>query len=138
MSEIAGYDEDVIFLVDADESDFSICVPLVVWMCILGRIINVIKGSEIDRMSTPWVIARTSSLLSRCGMVVLLTDGMGCTLVQGEAMTSEGLADQEINEPVLMRKSMKLRPFQMEILEGKTKPLLGEKHPCDGHTPEGR
>ena len=74
MSEIAGYDKDVIFLVVAD---FSKCMPLVIGMCILGRIINVIKESKIDRLSTPWVVARTFSLLSRHGTAALLMDGTG-------------------------------------------------------------
>ena len=125
VSEIAGYDDDVIFLVVADESDFSRHMPLVVWMCTLGRIVNVIKESEIDRLSTPWAIARTFSLLNRCGMAVLSADGMGSALAEG-AMASEDSVDQEIDEPALMRESMKLKPFQMEILEEKTNPLLGE------------
>ena len=40
VSEIAGYNGDVVFLVVADKSDFSQCMPLVIQ---LGRIINVIK-----------------------------------------------------------------------------------------------
>ena len=65
VSEIAGYDEDVIFLVVTDESNLSRCMPLVIGMCTLGRIINVIKESEIDKLSTSWAIARTSIFLSR-------------------------------------------------------------------------
>ena len=84
MSEIAGYDEDVIFLVVTDESNFSRCMPLLVGMCTLWRIINIIKESEIDRLSTPWMIARTSSLLSRRGMAVSSTDGVGSALTEGE------------------------------------------------------
>ena len=53
VSEIAGYDEDVIFLLVPDESKFSRHVPLVIGMCTLGRIISVIKESELDRLSTP-------------------------------------------------------------------------------------
>ena len=43
VSEIAGYDEDVAFLVVPDESEFSRCVPLVIGTCTLRRIVNVIK-----------------------------------------------------------------------------------------------
>ena len=45
VSEIAGYDEDVVFLVVPDESDFSRCIPLVTGTCTLGQIVNVIKES---------------------------------------------------------------------------------------------
>ena len=59
-------------------------------------------------------------------MAASSTEGMGRALVEGGAMESGDSVDQEINEPVLMRESMKLQPFQMEILKGKTKPLFGE------------
>ena len=48
VSEIAGYDKDVIFLVVPDESEFSRHMPLVIGMCMLGRIVDVIKESELD------------------------------------------------------------------------------------------
>ena len=51
--EIAGYDEDIVFLMVPDESKFGRRVPLVIGTCIIGRIINVIWESEIDCLSTP-------------------------------------------------------------------------------------
>ena len=39
---IAGYDEDAVFLVVPDESDFGWRVPLVVETCTISRMINVI------------------------------------------------------------------------------------------------
>ena len=53
-------------------------------------------------------------------------DDTGGAHVEGGAMASEDSDDLEINEPVLMRESMKLGHFQMEIIEGKMKPLLRE------------
>ena len=47
MSDIAGYDKDVIFLVVPDVSNISRCVHLVIGTCTLGRIVNVIKESEL-------------------------------------------------------------------------------------------
>ena len=81
VREIADYDEDVIFLVIADESEFSWHVPIVIGTCTLGRIINVIKESEMDRLSTPWAMVRVSCLLSWQGTVVedLGTAGDGPT-----------------------------------------------------------
>ena len=35
----------------------------------LGRIINMIKESEMDRLSTPWAMVRASCLLSQQGTV---------------------------------------------------------------------
>ena len=56
VSEITGYNKDVVFLVVPDESEFSRHVPLVIGTCMLGRIVNVIKESKLDRLSTPWVM----------------------------------------------------------------------------------
>ena len=39
---ITGYDEDTVFLVVPDESDFGRRVPLVIGTCKIGRVINVI------------------------------------------------------------------------------------------------
>ena len=67
VSAIAGYDKDIIFLVVPDESEFSRCVPLVIGMCTLGRIVNVIKESKLDQLSTSWVMMWGSLLLCQCG-----------------------------------------------------------------------
>ena len=53
VREIIGYDEDVVFLVVPDESEFSQRVPLVIGTCAIGQIINVIWESKIDHLSTP-------------------------------------------------------------------------------------
>ena len=44
---ITGYDEDAVFLVVAEESEFGQRVPLVVGTCTIGRIINIIQESEM-------------------------------------------------------------------------------------------
>ena len=62
--EIAGYDEDVVFLVVPDESEFGQRVPLVIRTCMIGRIINVIWENEIGHLSMPWATARMVQLLS--------------------------------------------------------------------------
>ena len=48
VKEVAGYDEDVVFMVVPDGSALSRRVPLVIGTCMLGQIINVIKESELD------------------------------------------------------------------------------------------
>ena len=62
VKENTGYDEDIVFLVVSDESEFSWHVPIMIGTCTLGRIINVIKESEMDRLSTPWAMVRASHL----------------------------------------------------------------------------
>ena len=73
MTEIAGYNEDVVYLVIPDESKISRRVPLVLFTCTLCRIVNVIKESKLNRLSTWWSTARTSRLLSRWGMEDLVS-----------------------------------------------------------------
>ena len=48
--EIVGYDEDIVFLMVPDESEFGWRVPLVIGTCTIGRIINVIWESETDHL----------------------------------------------------------------------------------------
>ena len=64
VKEVAGYDEDVVFLVVPDESAFGKRVPLVIGTCTLARVINVIKESEMDKISTPWATVHLVQLLS--------------------------------------------------------------------------
>ena len=62
VSKIAGYDEDIVFLVLPDESRQ---VPLMIGTCTLGRIINVIKESELEALSTSWAVVQVPGLMSR-------------------------------------------------------------------------
>ena len=57
---IVGYDEDTVFLVVPDESEFGQRVPLVMGTCTIGRIINIIQESEIDSLSMPWSTMRVA------------------------------------------------------------------------------
>ena len=62
VKEIAWYDKYVVFLVASDESEFARRVPIVIGTYMLGRIINVIKESEMDQLSMPWAVAKASHL----------------------------------------------------------------------------
>ena len=46
VQEITGYDEDIVFLMVPDESEFDQRVPLVIETCMIGRIINIIWESD--------------------------------------------------------------------------------------------
>ena len=77
-------------------------------------------------MSVPWATARLSWLLSRRGSAVTVPDEGGDT--HGSEETSVGAAPVEagVDESVILRENVHLGPFQMEIIKGKVKPLLGE------------
>ena len=64
VKEITRYNEDIVFLIVTDGSDFSRRVPLVIGTCTLSRMVNVIKESELDMLSPPWVVVHASRLLS--------------------------------------------------------------------------
>ena len=111
VSEIAGYDGDVVFLVVPDESKLSRHVPLVIGTCTLGRIVNVIKESEMDRLSTVWAMMQALCLLCWHGTVAPEVGDTGSTTADEGATMSGASQDQEIDEPVFMKESLKLGPF---------------------------
>ena len=81
--EIAGYDEDVVFLMVPNESEFGRRVPLVIGTCTIGRIINIIWESEIDHLLTPWATVRMVQLLSCQKSTAVLTPGCVETQTEG-------------------------------------------------------
>ena len=121
VKEIAGYDEDIVFLVMSNELEFSRHVPIMIETCTLERIINVIKESEMDRLSSPWAMVRASCLLSQQGTVA---EDLGPT-EQG-SVALEPSTSQDLDEPVFMKENVRLGPFQTQILECRVKPFIGE------------
>ena len=113
VNEITGYNKDVVFLVVPDKSEFSQHVPIMIGTCTLGRIISVIKESEMDRLSTPWAMVRASHLLSRQGTVVEdLGVGMDGPMEEG-ATTPESPMGQNLDKAVFMKENVRLGLFQM-------------------------
>ena len=123
VQEITGYDEDVVFLMVPDESEFGQRVPLVIGTCTIGRIINIIWESEIDCLSMPWTTARMVQLLSCQKSTAVLTPGSAETQSEG---ASRGPQEVDVDELVMVRESVHLGPFQTKIIEGRVKPLLGD------------
>ena len=116
VREIAGYDEDVVFLMVPNESKFGRRVPLVIGTCTIGKIIYVIWESEIDHLSMPWAMVRMAQLLSCWKSMVVFTLGNG-----GEAQSegaSGGPQEVDVDELVTARESVCLGPFQTKIIEG--------------------
>ena len=96
---ITGYDEDAVFLVVPNESKFGWRVPLVVGTCTIGRIINVIWESEIDRLSTLWATARVVQLLSCWWNMAVPASAGAEAWVEG---ASGGPPEGSINELVMV------------------------------------
>ena len=112
VKEVAGYDEDVVFLVVPDESSFSRRVPLVIGTCMLGDIINVIKESELDQISTPWAMVHLAQLLSQH----VMADESSTSEVSGG---HDAPVMEEVDEVVELKDNVCVGPFQMEILKGR-------------------
>ena len=88
---IAGYDEDVVFLVVPNKSDFGWRVPLVVGTCTIGRMINIIQESEIDSLATPWSTMRLVRLLScQLGMAIPTSEGAEAPVEGASGGSPEG------------------------------------------------
>ena len=64
VKEVAGYNEDAIFLVIPDGSNFGKRVLIVIGTCTLVHAINVIKESEMEQISMPWATVHLAQLLS--------------------------------------------------------------------------
>ena len=116
VKEVAGYNEDIVFLVVPDQSAFSRRVPLMLGTCTLERIINVIKESELDQLAMPWATICLAQLLSQRG-------GVEDTSQEGAVGGQEDDNVEEINVVVELKDSVCMGPFQMEILRGKVKEL---------------
>ena len=68
---------------------------------------------------------RTSRLLSKQGTVMMDSGAARDGPAEG-ATTAESASFVEIDKPVFMKETVRLGPFQTQILECRTKPLLGE------------
>ena len=123
VREIAGYDEDVVFLMVPNESELGQRVPLVIGTFTIGRIINIIWESKIDRLSMPWATVRMAQLLSCQKSTAVLASGSVEAPSEG---ASGGPQEVEVDELVMVGESVHLGPFQTEIIEGWVRPLLGD------------
>ena len=83
--------------------------------CTLGRIINVIKESEMDRLSTPWAMVRASHLLSQWGTVVEDPGTTGDGPAEEGATAPEPPTGQDLDEPVFVKENVRLGLFQTQI-----------------------
>ena len=84
--------------------------------CTLGRIVNMIKESQMNRISMPWAVVRMFSLLSQWSNI---DEDPG---VAGDSPAGQGaivltLSESlEVDELVYIKESVRLGPFQTQIL----------------------
>ena len=124
VKEIVGYDEEIIFLIVPDSSEFSKWVPLVIGTCTLGCVVNMIKESELDMLSPPWVVVHASRLLStRRGTATSDDESIGDV---ADPKPYASAPEPETDVPVYVKEGIHVEAFQMQILECNVDPLQGE------------
>ena len=80
-------------------------MPFVIGMCMPGRIVNVIKESELDQLSTSWVMTQASCLLCWHGTAAPKAGDAGSAPTDEGATVSMASPDQEIDKPVFMKEA---------------------------------
>ena len=134
VREIIRYDEDVVFLMVPDNSEFGHRVPLVIGTCTIGRIINVIRESEIDCLSTPWATVQMAQLLSCWKTTAVFIPGNA-----GEAQSegaSGGPQEVDVDELVTARECLPGSVSDRDHRGTGQTPLRGYS-PFDDHATEG-
>ena len=135
VREITGYDEDVVLLMVPDESEFGRRVLLVIGTCMIGRIINIMQESEIDCLSTPWVMVQIAQLLSCWKSTAVFTPG-NAAKAQSEG-ASGGPQEVDMDELVTERERPPGPVSDQDHRRMGQAPLRGYG-PCDDHATEGR
>ena len=90
----------------------------------LGRVVNVIKESELDMLLPPWVVVHASRFLSiRRGTATSDDESIGDV---ADPEPSVSAPEPETDVPVYVREGIRVEAFQMQILECKVDPLQEE------------
>ena len=124
IKEITRYDEDIVFLIVPDGSEFSKWVPLVIGTCTLSCMVNVIKESELDMLLLPWAVVHASRLLStRRGTTASDDESIGDV---ADPKPYASALEPEMDVPVYVKEGIHVEAFQMQILECKVETLQEE------------
>ena len=107
IDDVAGYDEDQIALVVKDDSDFARRVPLILGTPALRRIVNVMKESELDKLSIPWAYTRKMMALAD----IRLNRSNLNPEITSHVMTTNGKDILELDEVAMTRKPINIPPL---------------------------
>ena len=123
--EISGYDEDQVALVIPDDSEFASRVPLVLGTPALKRMVNVIRESELDQLSTPWAIIRTSVGLANTNSQRYPSPRVNRVEIDPQQMTTTlGTSPQDLDEIATVRQDIEIPPLTTRLIKIKIKTQL--------------
>ena len=108
---VGGYNEDQIALIIPDSSNFTPRVPVTLGTLMIGRVINVIKESKLDVLSTPWVNDQVTYLLVGCRVNTSFVD---------EKVTNHPMNPTNLNEIMKTKRSEKIEEFSSKVILAQT------------------
>ena len=117
VDRVWGYDEDQIALIIPDHSNFATRVPIILGTPTIGRVVNMMRETEMDALAMPWANARAAHLLAVRRMMPV------------EVGNDQGDEYNTNKDSLLMytQKVETLEPFSSHVIPIKTtKVYLGE------------
>ena len=109
---IGGYNEDQIVFIILDFSKFTSNVPVTLGILTIRRVINVIKESKLNALTTPWVNAQVAYLLA---------DNRANMSFIDEKVTNWPLDPTNLNEIMKIKRSEKIKGFLSKVIHAQTK-----------------
>ena len=110
MDRVWGYNEEQIALIILDFSNFAVRVPIILGTPTIGRVVNVMRETEVDALAMPWVNARVAHLLAVRRMAPV---GVGDTHEKGYDTNQDSFM-------MYTQKGETLEPFSSHIIPMKT------------------
>ena len=117
---ISGFDEPTVFLVFPDISELADRCPILVGTASIRRVINVMRESELDRLSAAWITARGALALSHCRDVHvsrLRSQGDGREDLRTDVATKP-IAPTDLDEWVRVPSDVVLPPYSTSVVHG--------------------
>ena len=123
---VAGYDEDQVAIVFGKQSAFESRVPILLGTPTIERVVQVMKEDEIDKLATPWALARTSTLLRIKAARVSTARREGKVDPDDLDLAQDGVANRRLDpftfeEVARVAKDVLLPPFSTTVAKAKVK-----------------
>ena len=115
--DIAGYDEEQVFLLVADNSSWALKVPVILGTPTISRMINVLKEGEMENLQGAYLQSYVCRLLAKHG--VLDTPELVCSNI-----ANKELDPMKLNEILVVRDKYVIPKFQSMVINGRMDLML--------------